>query len=105
MLPVVGLLQTIIQYFFFYMGLAHTSGVKASIIEAVNVFIAILIAGLLFHQEKITSRKIVGCILGFAGIGLLIYLALVSAVAYSVWGILLKYNPVSRYIVNSVKKY
>ena len=40
-----------------------------------------------------------------AGIGLLIYLALVSAVAYSVWGILLKYNPVSRYIVNSVKKY
>lgn len=30
-----------------------------------------------------------------AGIALLIYLALVSAVAYSIWGILLKYNPVS----------
>ena len=31
-----------------------------------------------------------------SGIGLLVYLALVSAVAYSLWGILLKYNPVSR---------
>ena len=66
-----SLLQTIIQYFFFYMGLAHTSGVKASIIEAVNVFIAILVAGSLFHQEKITSRKITGCILGFAGVVLI----------------------------------
>ena len=171
-----SLLQTIIQYFFFYMGLAHTSGVKASIIEAINVFIAILVAGVLFHQEKITSRKIVGCVLGFAGVvlinlngmnfqfslagegaiffstiayafssvfvkkfsqkfnpvmlsayqfiiggivlmaagcamgghitkvtpaglGLLIYLAMVSAVAYSLWGILLKYNPVSKVTV------
>ena len=51
--------------------LAHTSGVKASIIEAVNVFIAILVAGFLFHQEKITSRKITGCILGFAGVVLI----------------------------------
>lgn len=34
-----------------------------------------------------------------AGIGLLVYLALVSAVAYSLWGILLKYNPVSRVTV------
>ena len=67
----ISLLQTIIQYFFFYMGLAHTSGVKASIIEAVNVFIAILVAGFLFHQEKITSRKITGCILGFAGVVLI----------------------------------
>lgn len=30
------------------------------------------------------------------GISMLIYLALVSAVAYSIWGILLKYNPVSK---------
>lgn len=30
---------------------------------------------------------------------LLLYLALISAVAYSLWGILLKYNPVSRVAV------
>ena len=34
-----------------------------------------------------------------SGIGLLVYLALVSVVAYSLWGILLKYNPVSRVTV------
>ena len=33
------------------------------------------------------------------GIAILIYLAFVSAVAYSLWGILLKYNPVSRVAV------
>ena len=33
------------------------------------------------------------------GIGLLVYLAMVSAVAYSLWGMLLKYNPVSRVTV------
>ena len=33
---------------------------------------------------------------GAASVAMLIYLALVSAVAYSLWGILLKYNPVSK---------
>ncbi|MDD6182367.1 MAG: EamA family transporter, partial [Lachnospiraceae bacterium] len=31
-----------------------------------------------------------------ASAGILIYLAFISAVAYSLWGILLKYNPVSK---------
>ena len=33
------------------------------------------------------------------GVLMLIYLALVSAVAYSLWGMLLKYNPISRVAV------
>lgn len=33
------------------------------------------------------------------GIAMLIYLAMVSAVAYSLWGILLKYNPISKVAV------
>lgn len=153
-----------------------TSGVKASIIEAVNVFVAILVASLIFHQEKLTASKMIGCAIGFVGvvlinmsgmnfqmtvmgegfiflstiayafssvylkrfslndhpvmlsghqfviggiimaiigtcmggtittitwkgIMLLIYLALISAVAYSIWGLLLKYNPISRVTV------
>ena len=32
----------------------------------------------------------------FSAYMLLLYMALISAVAYSVWGILMKYNPVSR---------
>lgn len=172
-----SMLQTVLQYFFFYIGLAHTTGVKASIIEGMNVFVAILVASLLFKQERLTRQKIAGCLVGFAGVilinltgnmdmsmsllgegsifmstvvyafssvcikryskdenpvvlsgyqftvggillciagwlmggwvegfhaasvGMLVYLAMVSAVAYSLWGILLKYNPVSRVTV------
>ena len=36
-----------------------------------------------------------------SGVGVLIYLAFLSAIAYSVWGILLKYNPVSRVTIFS----
>ena len=60
--------QTILQYIFFYLGLAHTSGVKGSIIIASNTFVAILVASLLFHQEKLTRRKVAACVIGFAGV-------------------------------------
>ena len=33
------------------------------------------------------------------GCGIVLYLAMVSAVAYSLWGVLLKYNPVSKVAV------
>jgi drug/metabolite transporter (DMT)-like permease len=61
-------LQTLAQYLLFYIGLAHTSGVKASIIEGVNVFIAILVASLIYKQEKLTASKIIGCVIGFTGV-------------------------------------
>ena len=66
-----SLFQTILQYFFFYIGLAHTSGVKASVIEATNVFVAVLIAGLIFGLETVNLRKVIGCIIGFAGVVLI----------------------------------
>lgn len=174
-----SLLQTTGQYVFFYIGLAFTTGVRGSIVEGTNVFVAIFIACILFHQEKLTSKKIIGSVLGFSGVVLinisgksldsgemywlgdllvflstfcygfssvllkrysddedpivlsgyqfmigglimvliglaaggtlpvislrgiilLVYLAFVSAVAYSLWGILVKYNSVSRVAV------
>lgn len=33
-----GLVQTVTQYIFFYIGVAHASGVKSSIIVSANVF-------------------------------------------------------------------
>lgn len=70
-LPKIGIIsffQTIAQYFCYYIGLAHTSGVKASVLVGTNVFLAILVSGLLFRLEKITVRKIIGSVIGFAGI-------------------------------------
>lgn len=62
------LFQTVLQYVFFNIGLAHTSGVKSSIIEASSVFMAVIISGLLFRMEKVTANKILGCIIGFVGV-------------------------------------
>lgn len=171
------LLQTVMQYVFFYIGLAHTTGVKGSIVNAVNVFFSILVSCILFRLEKLNYQKLIGCILGFAGvvivnlngnmsmnfhflgdgfllisafayalstvlikiygksndpvmlsgyqflaggllmvilgfciggriqtvtttgIGLLLYMGFISAGAYTLWGLLLKYNPVSKVAV------
>lgn len=60
--------QTVLQYLFFYIGLAHASGVKASIIEGSNVFVAILMVCLIFRQESLSLEKVIGCVLGFAGV-------------------------------------
>lgn len=173
-----AMVQTILQYVFFYIGHAHTSGVKAAIINGSNVFLSILFAVLIFKYEKMTWVKLIGCIAGFAGIViinltgggidmnmsflgegailisaaayalssgmikkysqdenpvvlsgyqfflgglvmsiagliaggkvsgftfsstmLLIYLAMISSVAYTVWGVLLKHNPVAKVTV------
>ena len=63
--------QTIIQYFFFYVGLAHASAVRSSIINGTQTFMTILLAAFAFHYEKLTARKVIGCILGFAGVVLI----------------------------------
>ena len=64
----VCLAQTVGQYFFFYIGVAHTSGVKGGIITGLGNFIAILMACLIVRNERMTGRKMVGCVLGFAGV-------------------------------------
>ncbi|MCD7731785.1 MAG: DMT family transporter [Oscillospiraceae bacterium] len=63
-----SLFQTILQYFFFYIGLSHTSGVKASVIEAANVFVALVVSCIIFRMEKFTAQKLIGSIIGFAGV-------------------------------------
>ena len=62
----VCLAQTVGQYFFFYIGVAHTSGVKGGIITGLGNFIAILMSCLIVRNEKLTGRKLTGCILGLS---------------------------------------
>ena len=64
----VSLFQTVIQYIFFYIGLANTTGVKGTIASGSNAFFAMLIASLVFKQEKLTLKKVLACIIGFSGI-------------------------------------
>ena len=169
----VSAFQTVIQYIFFYVGLTYTTGVKGTVASGSSAFFCVLIASLIFKQEKLNAKKIIACILGFLGIviinisgleltmnflgdgfvilstvayafssvfmkkfsksedpvvisgyqfiiggvfmvllgillggkisfaspkgvAILVYLAFLSAIAYALWGMLLKYNPVSK---------
>ena len=63
--------QTVGQYIFFYMGLSRAFGTTSSIIESSANFMAILFTASIFRTERLTSRKILGCLIGFAGVVLI----------------------------------
>lgn len=63
-----GFLQTTLQYICFYISLAHTTGVKGSVINACNAFVTIVIAHFVFKDERMTVKKGIGCLLGVAGV-------------------------------------
>lgn len=169
-----GFVQTTLEYVFFYIGLSHTTGVKGSILNATETFLAVILAHFVYSNDKLTRPKVLGCAVGFAGVvvinwgggmdahftltgegfimlaaasfavgsliskwaasledsmlvtgwqllfggallaaaglmggarltipspqalGLLLYLAALSAVAFTLWTLLIKYNPVSK---------
>jgi drug/metabolite transporter (DMT)-like permease len=63
-----GATQTALQYVFFYIGLAHTTGVKSSIMNATGTFFSVLLAHFVYRQERLDHRKALGCLVGFAGV-------------------------------------
>jgi drug/metabolite transporter (DMT)-like permease len=63
-----GLLQTTLQYTFFYIGLSNTTGVKASIIIGSGSFFLALFSHLWFKDDPLSLRKSAGLVLGFLGI-------------------------------------
>lgn len=94
-----GILQTTVQYICFYIGLAHTTGAKGSVINASNAFFSIFVAHFLLKSERITWKKAAGGnVYGFTvrSTVLLIYMALLSTVAFTLWAELIKYNPVGK---------
>jgi drug/metabolite transporter (DMT)-like permease len=63
-----ALLNTTFHYAFFYIGLSHSDGARAAILNSLGVFMLVLLACLFFKSDKLTGKKIAGCIIGFAGI-------------------------------------
>jgi drug/metabolite transporter (DMT)-like permease len=168
----VSTFQTVIQYIFFYVGLSLTTGVKGTVLSGSSAFFIVILAALVFKTENLTFKKVLACLVGFAGmllvnlngldfnmgwgelfviistisyafssmfmkkfsayedpvvisgyqfiiggafmiiagllfggkisfgdttgVVILVYLSFLSAVAYAVWGVLLKYNPASK---------
>lgn len=63
-----GLTQTTIQYVFFYVGLAHATGVKSSIMNATGVFFSVVLAHFIYANDRLNGRKTLGCLIGFLGV-------------------------------------
>ncbi len=63
-----GILNTSLQYFFFYNGLANVSGIKGSVLGSISTFFIVLFAHFIYRNDKINIRKIIGLIAGFGGI-------------------------------------
>ncbi|HUX47319.1 MAG TPA: DMT family transporter, partial [Desulfosporosinus sp.] len=71
MLPqllLLGLLQISLMYFFFYNGLAHTSGMKGAILSSAGIFFVVVLAHFVYVNDRLDWRKILGLIAGFSGI-------------------------------------
>lgn len=63
-----AMLNTTLHYAFFYFGLSHSEGSRAAILNSLSVFSVVILACLFFKSDKFTTAKVVGCVLGFAGI-------------------------------------
>ena len=63
-----ALLNTTIHYAFFYIGLSHSAGARAAILNSLGVFMLVLLACAFFKSDRLTPVKILGCIIGFTGI-------------------------------------
>lgn len=63
-----ALLNTTIHYACFYLGLSHSAGSRAAILNSLSVFAVVILACVFFPSDKMTSRKVMGCLIGFAGI-------------------------------------
>lgn len=177
-IALLGLSQTALQYAPFYIGLANASGTNSALVQGTSAFVQVVLATLVFRQERLTTRKLIGCLMGVCGVvlvtlrgggsmgtwswmgeglvflsvvaggcavclmrrygtsgdpllltgwqfvfgglvlvalglalggrvgtcspaalGVLAYLAMLSALAFSIWSLLVKHNPVSRVAV------
>ncbi|WP_233834446.1 DMT family transporter [Paraburkholderia sp. ZP32-5] len=67
-LMLLGFTQTAIQYVFFYIGLAYTTGVRGSILNSTTTFFSVLLAHFIYQNDRISPRKAAGCLLGFVGV-------------------------------------
>ena len=63
-----GLTQTSLMYIFFYVGLAYTTGVKSSIMNATGTFFSVLLAHWIYKNDRLSFNKVMGCVVGFAGV-------------------------------------
>ena len=68
MVIIFGILNTTLQYMFFYTGVGNTGAIKGVLIDTSKPLIVVILAHLLTRDDKINIYKVVGLIVGFVGI-------------------------------------
>lgn len=63
-----GFVQTVLQYLFFYLSMAYTTGAKGAILNSSSAFIGVALAHFFTKDDRMTRKKALGCILGFSGV-------------------------------------
>ena len=63
-----ALMNTTLPYACFYIGLSYSQGARAAILNSMSVFTLVILACIFFKSDKMTYRKMLGCVVGFAGI-------------------------------------
>ena len=64
-----ALLNTSIHYACFYIGLSHSAGSRAAILNSLSVFTLVILACVAYPStDRLNASKVVGCGLGFVGI-------------------------------------
>src|SRR5699024_10849794 len=67
-LIIFGIVQTALQYFFFYNGLAKTSGMQGAILVSSGTFFTVLLAHFFYVNDRMNWQKTVGLVAVFTGI-------------------------------------
>ena len=100
----ISLFQTILQYFFFYIGMSVVSGTTGALLSSTGTFFTVIVA-VIIGLEVMTGKKLAGIILGMAGVIVLNLssdfvltfrangelLILLSAICYAISNILIKH--------------
>jgi drug/metabolite transporter (DMT)-like permease len=85
-ITLLGLIQTTLQYIFFYIGLSNTTGVKGSILNSISPFLVIIICHFITKDDKLNLRKAIGCLIGFVGVVIINFGSTSGGEAFSLTG-------------------
>lgn len=63
-----ALVQVTFQYIFYYVGLGHTDGVKAAVIQSLNSVLVVTLAHFMFIDDKMNKKKTIALMMGMVAV-------------------------------------
>lgn len=70
-LLLLALVNTALHYMFAYIGLSNNTSGRSTILDSMSGFFLIFLSTVFFADDKLNKRKVIGCVMGFAGVVLI----------------------------------